>query len=218
MRILEKLDFGYDIFQDDTLYKFTKDPVLLVNFSSVKKKDVVVDFGSGTGIIPILIHGKFSPSKIFGIEIQEELFEMSKESLCHNNIENVEILHGKIQDVHLMLDKKVDVVFSNPPYYKTSDKASPKNLSASIARNEVKINIAEIVESAGRILKTRGRFFLCYTTDRLVELMYQLYKNRFGVKRIQFVSAVGKKSHLFMVECIYDSAPETILEENLYLR
>ncbi len=215
--ILEDLENGYAIYQSPSLYKFTNDAVWLSGFAKCKKTDVVVDFGSGSGVVSLLVHARYAPKQIFCFEIQKEMADMSLASIRENKIENICVFNDKIQNASKKIDFKVDVVVSNPPYYKMWAKADPKNECHKIARNEVEINLCELVESARKIIKTKGRFFLCYPTARICELMSVLNQNDFGVKRLQFVSAKNKPSHILLCEAVYGRECETVVEEGIFI-
>ncbi len=210
---LEELENGYVIYQSDSLYKFTNDAVWLAGFANVKKSDVVVDFGSGSGVISLLLQARYAPKHIYNIEIQREMADMCRASLEKNNTQNITLFNDKIQNASKLIDYKVDVVISNPPYYKMWAKADPINPCHAIARNEVEIQLEELVVSAKKIIKSKGRFYLCYPTARICELFALLHQNKFGVKRLKFISAKNKPPHIFLCEAVYDSCPETIVEE-----
>ena len=98
---IDDLQFkGLKLIQDKTGFCFGIDAVLLANFAKVKNNAKVVDLGTGTGIIPILIAGKSKASKIIGVEIQEEVYEMATRSVKLNDLEDrVEIINADIKTI-----------------------------------------------------------------------------------------------------------------------
>ncbi|MFR9069738.1 MAG: tRNA1(Val) (adenine(37)-N6)-methyltransferase, partial [Paraclostridium sp.] len=109
---------GLRLIQDTTGFCFGVDAVLLANFAKVKRGASVVDLGTGTGIIPILIAGKSEAKEIIGVEIQEEVYEMATRSVLLNDLQDrVKIVNGDIKTIDETLEvNKFDVVTSNPPY------------------------------------------------------------------------------------------------------
>lgn len=109
---------GYRLIQDTRGFKFGTDAVLLANFATVAKGDKVVDFCSGSGIIPVLLAAKSEAVYIAGIEIQHDIANAAARSLKLNKLTGrVEIFEGDINNAHELLNKqKFDVVTCNPPY------------------------------------------------------------------------------------------------------
>lgn len=214
----EQLCEGVEIFQCNSLYKFTNDAVLLADFADIKHLHHVVDFGSGSGVVSFLVAKMYSPKSVCGVEIQKCMFDMSVASLEHCGISGVSFVHGRIQDVGKMFPAKVDVVISNPPYFETVGKDVCKNDVLAIARSEVEIDISELCVSAGKILKDKGRFVLCFPVSRISQLVSSLVGAGFGIKRLQFARAEGKRPHILLCEAIYRSSPETVVEEDIIIK
>ena len=203
MEKLEDLQLdGLCIYQRSDLYHFTSDAVLLSDFVALKKSDLVVDFGTGSGIIPLLLCGKNQVKKIVGVEIQKELAEMAQKSVDYNNLgDKITVINGRIQSYYKTLDKHPDVVVCNPPYRKLSGGVMPKNESDKIARFEVEITLSEIIESARRCLKFGGRFFMIHSADRLSDIVVECERNDISIRRIRFVQAKKNSlAHLVMIE------------------
>ncbi len=205
MEKLEDLQLnGLKIYQRTDLYRFTSDAVILANFADVRKNDFVVDFGTGSAIIPLLLAGTKQFKKICGVEIQRELFQMAKKSIEYNNLDGkIELVRGKIQKVHKQLVKHPDVVVCNPPYRKLGEGESSKNKSFEIAKFEVEIDLANIIESARRNLKVGGRFYMIHRSDRLMEIIALLSRNDIKLRKIRFVHSKSQNpAHLVLIEGI----------------
>lgn len=190
------------IYQRSDLYKFTSDAVILSDFAKVKKSDFVVDFGTGSGILPLLIYGKYRPKAIAGIEIQKEMAEMAEKSVEYNNLNDIIcIIKGKIQSAHKLLSKHPDVVVCNPPYRKLSQGQAPKNDCEKIAKFETMISLPEIMESARRNLKIGGRLFMIHSSDRFSEIVAEALRNDISIRRVRFIYAKKNSlAHLVLIE------------------
>ncbi|MCX7904863.1 MAG: methyltransferase, partial [Caloramator sp.] len=122
MRIDDLQIDNLKIIQNPNWFCFGIDAVLLSNFANVRQRERVVDLGTGTGIIPLLMYAKYKPSKIIGVEIQREVADMAKRSVELNNLsDKIEIFEGDIKDCFKTLGvNSFDVVVTNPPYKKVS--------------------------------------------------------------------------------------------------
>ncbi|MDD2494360.1 MAG: methyltransferase, partial [Tissierellia bacterium] len=129
---------GLKIIQNKKWFCFGMDAVLLTNFCDVKNNSKIVDLGTGTGIIPILLSGKKNYEKAIGIEIQEEVAEMAKRSVKLNNLEGkIEILNIDLKNATKLLDKNsFDCVISNPPYKLNNSGIINPNDQKAISRHE----------------------------------------------------------------------------------
>ncbi|MEG1806446.1 MAG: methyltransferase [Clostridia bacterium] len=205
---MEKLDdlqfHKFAVYQRTDLYRFTGDAVFLADFVEVKKNDYVVDFGTGCGIIPILLCAKKELKRVTGIEIQPEMVELCQKSIAYNHLEDkFEVLNCKIQMSHKILPKHPDVVVCNPPYRKVTEGETSKATSNQIAKFEVMIDLSEIVESARRNLKVGGRFYMVHRADRFPEIISCLKRNDLAPRKIQFVHAKPNSlAHLVMIEAV----------------
>jgi len=192
--ILEKLDEkGLKIVQDKTLYRFSRDSVLLANFCEIKKLDTVVELCSGSGIISFLIYSRFSPKKIIGFENDKKLFELSKKSVLLNNIKNVEFFCEDLKKAteHLGFGACDDVVI-NPPYYekpKDTSKISQKFLTA---KYESSATLKDILKVSSSLLKNKGNLFLIYPTSRIQELLSNANEFSLVLKKISIIQNKNK--------------------------
>ncbi len=191
------------IFQGKENFKFSLDSLLLAEFIKINlSTKKVVDFCTGNAPIPLII-SKNKKLEIIGIEIQKEVADLAKESVLINKIENIEIITDSIKDVNKYIsNESVDIVSCNPPYFKVdNDSFINENVSKSISRHEININIETIIKKAYEILKTNGKFYLVHRADRLEEIITDLNTNYFEVKRLQFVySKKGKDAIIVLIE------------------
>lgn len=210
---------GLKLIQDTNGFCFGIDAVLLANFAKVKKGAKVVDLGTGTGIVPILIAGKSQASKIIGVEIQEEVYEMATRSVKLNDLEDrVEIINADIKTI----DKELEVhgyhvVTSNPPYMHEGGIKNP-NDKKMISRHEVKCTLEDVIRAASRLTMPKGKFYMIHRPIRLVDISTLGRKYRLEPKKIQFVHPKeGKAPNLVLVEFMKDGRPELKIDDPLYV-
>ena len=174
------------IYQDDRFFKFSLDGVLLANFVNIKlttKK--IIDIGSGTGIIPLLLSLK-TKNKIDAVEIQKELCDLLSKSINYNGLEDqIDIINKDIIEVASNQNNlnKYDIVVSNPPYFETNTTKTIKNN----AKHENLLSLEDLVLCSKRLLKNNGSLYLVFDSKRIIELISLLEAKNFAIKRIRFV-------------------------------
>ncbi len=193
------------IIQKKDGYKFGMDPVILSSFSHIRKFDFVVDFGTGTGIIPILMSAKYPSTKYVAFEIQSEMAEMAQRSVLLNKLENIiKVYNENLVNANKIIGSELaDFVVCNPPYGKTNSTLLNKNENKRYSKHESNTSLNTIVESAYKVLRYGGKLAMCIPTARLLELMniYQLYK--IEPKRLLLVqSYLHKAPYLALIEGI----------------
>lgn len=218
---LEDLDLkGYKIIQKKNGFRFGIDAVVLSDFAKIKSKDKVIDLGTGTGIIPILLYGKYSPLKIYGIEIQKEFYDMAKRSVDLNGLsEFIKIIQGDIKNLDLINSLGLfDSVTVNPPYKKINSGIINENKSLAIARHEILVNLKEVVESSSKLLKDGGKLFMINRPERLVDIFeaFRLYKVE--PKRVRFIyPSLNKKPTMVLIEGVKFGKRFLEFEKPLYV-
>lgn len=201
---------GYRIIQTPDKFCFGMDAVLLSGFAKIKPGEKVADLGTGTGIIPILLKGRYNPEKIYGLEIQEESADMARRSVSLNNLESViEIINGDIKESsNIFGASSLDVVTSNPPYMAHKDGLKNPNEALAIARHEMLCKLDDVVGQASGILKERGRFYMVHRPGRLGEIFASLLKYRLEPKRMCLVYPyVDKEPNMVLIEAMKGANP-----------
>lgn len=197
-----KLPDGTDlkIIQNPNWFCFGIDAVLLSDFAEIKQGDIVMDLGTGTGIIPLLLAAKSQASHIDALEIQKDVADMAKRSVQLNKLDNIiNIVNADLVD--FKTQKQYDVVVCNPPY-KTAETGlvNPED-KLKISRHEICCTLHDVVKTASRILKPLGRFTLIHRPERLVDIIFEMRSQKLEPKRIRFVhSDVEKPPVMVMVE------------------
>ena len=211
---------GLKIIQNPEWFCFGIDAVLLSSFSKVKKRERVVDLGTGTGIIPLLLHGKYEPKEIIGVEIQEEVAEMAERSIRLNGLEDrIRIHRGDIKDCFKDIGvNSFDVVVTNPPYKKGSTGIINPHDKKAVSRHEILINLDEIIFTASRLLKGGGRLYMIHRPERLKDIILGLDKNKFSPKRMRFIHPkINKRPSMVMIEAVKAGGDFLLVEEPLYV-
>jgi len=210
---------GLKIIQNPEGFCFGIDAVLLANHVKLKPGDRVVDLGTGTGIIPILLAGKSKTCGFQGLEIQDSVFRMAKRSVLLNGLEDrIEILQGDIKTVTDLFSKSIyDVVTANPPYMHREGLINPKDAKA-ISRHEVACNLEDVVKGASALLRTHGRFYMIHRPNRLVDIMYYMRKHDVEPKELTMIqSKKGKAPKLLIIEGKKGSKRELKIKEPLII-
>ncbi len=187
---------GLYIIQKKQGFRFGVDAVLLSDFAQVKRKETVMDFCTGTGIIPLLLYGKKEPLSITGIEIQEEFMEMAKRSVTFNGLDQkISIIKEDLRNLdQLRILPKVEVVTVNPPYKKEKSGILNEQDSLTIARHEVALNLEDVMKAASLCLKDHGRFYMIHRPERLVDIMVLMRTYHIEPKVLRMVYPNAKKS------------------------
>lgn len=208
------------IIQNKKWFCFGMDAVLLSDFVEFKKGATVVDLGTGTGIIPILLYGKRSPEKIYGIEIQSEVAEMAKRSIELNKIqEHVEILNIDMKQFDEHFEKNsIDVVVTNPPYIENNGGLVNPSDKKAISRHEIAINLEDVIKISSRLLKQYGQFYMVHRPQRLVDIITLLRKYKLEPKKMRFVHPrEGERPNMVLIKAVKSGNVELIIDAPLYI-
>jgi len=181
------LDGRLKLIQFRTGYRFSIDAVLLAQFVSVKRNDVVVDLGTGCGIIPLVLVLTEPVGHVFALEIQPELAEQAVRNTRLNGFEHkVEVILGDIKHPPLH-PSSADVVICNPPYRpKNSGRINPDPQKA-IARHEMLSSLNDILDAAAKTLRAKGRLAMIYPAARLADLLIKMRGFNLEPKRLRVV-------------------------------
>ena len=209
---------GYRIIQNARKFCFGMDAVLLSGFARVKAGERVLDLGTGTGIIPILLRGKTPGRNFTGLEIQEESADMARRSVAYNHLEDsISIVTGDIREAAaLFRAASFDVVTSNPPYMTDSHGLVNPDLPKAIARHELLCSLEDVVRGAAGVLRPRGRFYLVHRPFRLAEIMTVLVRYRLEPKRMRLVYPfVEKEPNMVLLEAVQGGNSRITVEKPL---
>lgn len=217
---LDDLQNGYYLIQKKEGFRFGVDAVLLSDFAALKRTDNVLEMGTGTGIISILLYAKKNPKSIVAVEIQEDMAEMANRSIAYNRLEDyITVLNMDLKDAPKKLGKGIfNAVVTNPPYMKLGCGIVNPSEKQAISRFEVTCSLEDVLDSAYEVLMPGGRLFMVHRADRLVDIIFNMRIRKIEPKRIRFVhSAIGKKPHLLLIEGMKGGKPELKFMEPLYI-
>ncbi len=194
---------GLTIYQDDDLYCFTSDAVLLSKFARVKSGDVVADFCSGSGIVGIHLYG-LNPTLIKSVtlfEMQKSLFDLSVKSIAENGLnDKFFAVNTRLQDIDNGYAGKFSLIVCNPPYMETFRGMVDSDDAIATCKSEVALSLSELFLAIGKCLKFGGRCAIVHRADRLVDVFMEMRKNNIEPKRLQAVRGGKKEPYLILVE------------------
>ena len=194
---------GYQIIQNPEKFCYGMDAVLLSGFANIKRGENVLDLGTGTGIIPILLEAKTEGKHFTGLEIQPESADMATRSVQYNHLEEkISIVTGDIKDAsNIFGASSFDVVTTNPPYMIDDHGLKNGADAKTIARHEVLCTLDDILMQSNRILKQGGRFYMVHRPFRLAEIFSKMVTYGIEPKRMQLVYPyINKEPNMVLIE------------------
>ncbi len=208
----ETLDgpYGLKILQKKKGYRYSQDSLQLVDFALIKKNDVVIDLGTGCGVIALVLAKKGLGRRIVGLEVQKELGELARRSVELNGFqEKIKILEGDIRRFKSIFPpSSFDYVITNPPYIEAKSGIISPGSERALARHEILCDMNDVLEAIKYLLKPSKRGSCVYPASRFDELIIKAKKKRLEPKRVQFVYPdLEGKAELAMVEFIKEGKP-----------
>lgn len=211
---------GYKIIQNPDKFCFGMDAVLLSGFAKVKDGGSVLDLGTGTGIIPLLLAGKTNAAKIKALEIQPESAEMAGRSVRLNALQDrIEIVEGDIKEAsHIFRKASFDAVTCNPPYMIGQHGIKNPESALAIARHEILCTLEDVVREAALLVKPGGSFFMVHRPFRLPEIICTFRAHRLEPKRMQLVHPfIDAEPNMVLIEGVRGGKPRMLVEKPLII-
>ncbi|MCR5753261.1 MAG: tRNA1(Val) (adenine(37)-N6)-methyltransferase [Acetatifactor sp.] len=211
---------GYRIIQNPEKFCFGMDAVLLCGFARAKSEDTLLDLGTGTGIIPILMEGRYGLSHLTGLEIQEESADMARRSVILNHLENkIDIVTGDIKEAdNLFPSASFDCITCNPPYMIGQHGIVNPEAPKAIARHEILCTLEDVVRQAAKLVKPGGSFFLVHRPFRLAEIITCMTNHKLEPKRMQLVYPyVDKEPNMVLIEGVRGGKPRMTVDKPLII-
>lgn len=211
---------GLQIIQNPQKFCFGMDAVLLSGFVHAKKGESLLDLGTGTGILPLLLSVKTPCAHLTGLEIQEESADMARRSVQLNGLEEkISIVTGDIREAGALFEPaSFDCITCNPPYMIGEHGIRNPQGPKAIARHEVLCTFRDVAAAAARLLHPGGRFFLVHRPFRLSELLVTLTEYKLEPKRMQLVYPyVDKEPNMVLIEAVRGGNPRITVEKPLII-
>ena len=202
MERLEELYQNLKIYQDDNLYCFTSDAILLSKFAVAKAGDKVADFCSGSGVVGLHYYALNPNLKSLTLfEMQKPLYDLSVKTINYNGLgEKVEAINCKVQDISKEFNEQFSLILCNPPYMTAGAGQTEEKQEIAVCKSELTITLAELISNVKRCLKFGGRFCMVHRADRLVDAISLMRQNGIEPKKLQMVSGGSKEPYLFLIE------------------
>jgi tRNA1Val (adenine37-N6)-methyltransferase len=196
--------------QDRNGYRFSIDAILLAYYAGLRARRVVLDLGTGCGIIPLILAWRNPELRIYGVEIQKDLAQIASGNVIENRMqERIRILSADMKAItQNMIAEPIDTVVSNPPYRKIcSGRMNPDSQKA-IARHEIKAKLSDVTETAKRMLTISGRFMVIYPAERTADLLTQMRQSQVEPKFLRPIHSMpNTEAKLILAEGIRGGHP-----------
>lgn len=209
---------GFKIIQNSEMFCFGMDAVLLSGFAEAAEGEKVLDLGTGTGIIPILMAAKTGAEHLTGLEIQPEVADMAKRSVELNYLTGkIDIVTGDIKDaLELFGASSFDVITTNPPYMIADHGLVNPDEAKAIARHEIKCTLEDVISVAARVVKPGGRFFMVHRPFRLSEIFVLMSQYKLEPKRMRMVYPyIDAEPNMVLIEGVRGGKPRLSVENPL---
>ncbi len=195
---------NFRLIQRKDRFRFGMDAVLLAAFARVHARERVIDLGTGTGVIPILMRARYQCRSFTGLELDAVSADMALRSVRFNGLEeDIRIVCGDIRNTRELFEPgSFDVVTSNPPYMTVGSGAPPKDEPVAGARHEYFCTLEDTVKAAAYLLREQGRLYLVHRPMRLAQIICMLVRYRLEPKRMQLVYPnISGEPNLVLIEC-----------------
>ena len=210
------------IIQNTEYFCFGTDSVLLANFiTSNSSKNIILDLCSGGGVIPVIISAKYKYSKIFAVELQDEMFDLLERNIELNKLEEkILIIQENIIDFSSIRKNiiketgsgNVNIITVNPPYKPKGNGIGNGHNVKYIARHEEMCNLEDIFLTSSKLLEYKGKLYLVHKPERIVDLLSIARKYNLEAKRIRYVyPRIDTKPSIVLIEYIKGGGNETLM-------
>ncbi|UOF91793.1 tRNA1(Val) (adenine(37)-N6)-methyltransferase [Fodinisporobacter ferrooxydans] len=217
-RIDDLMTAGRRIIQSKEVFSFSMDAVLLARFVTVRRRDTVIDLGTGNGVIPLLLTTRFECLKITAVEIQHRLADMAMRSVQLNDLtDKIQVIEGDLRTMPDQLGHGIfDVVTCNPPYRPVGEGDQNPNHYVAAAKHEIHCNLLEILQSAAKLVRFGGKVAIVHRPDRLTDILSHMRGVGVEPKRMRMVHPkLHARPNMLLVEGIRGGKPDLVIDPPL---
>src|SRR5262245_9196402 len=190
-------------YQSRAGYRVSIDALLLAYFVTIKGREKIIDLGTGSGVIPLILAELHPFVSVTGVDIQPSMVERARRNVKLNGREaKIDIIAADVRSVkQLSVPASFDVAVCNPPYRRPGSGRISPNDEKQIARHETKGNLLDFLRTGSRLLKNRGRLAIVYPAVRCIDMLAAMRRTRIEPKRLRMVhSFAGMEASLALVE------------------
>lgn len=208
------------IIQKKEGYRFSLDAILIAHFTSLIKAHSIVDLGTGSGIIPLVLARRMNSPSIVGVEVQEELADMARRTVALNGLTGcISILHNDLRNASDYLKpSSFDLVVCNPPYYPVTDGRINPDKQKAIARHEIMATLKDVVAASHYLVKPEGVITIIFPARRLLDVLTTLRQTGINPKRLRMIySSQHAEGKLVIIEGEKRGNPELVVEEPFFI-
>ena len=207
------------IYQDSDCFKFSIDSILLAEYVTIKNdNEILVDMCCGNMAIPLII-SKYTRAKITGFEIQKEVYNLGKDSIDLNGLNNqLSIINDDVNNIGNYYEaESIDTMICNPPFFKVNETSLVNEKeSLKIARHELKLTLENVFQLAHKYLINKGCLYIIQRTERLDEIIALGYKYHTNIKEIvPICTKRGNDPYMVLIKAIKNSKPGTKLKKDI---
>ena len=179
----------FRIIQKKRGYRFSLDALLLAHFAALREGDDLIDLGTGSGIIALILAQRVRCGRVLGIDIQDELVAIAKRNVALNGLAGkIEIRKGDVRQPDLLCGpQSFSAVVFNPPYRRLRSGRMNPDPEKALARHEIAGTAADFIAAAAHALRPESRLYTIYPATRMVRLLAQMWDFRIEPKRLRLV-------------------------------
>ncbi|MDY3298696.1 tRNA1(Val) (adenine(37)-N6)-methyltransferase [Selenomonas sp.] len=207
-RLDDLMKSGRHIIQNTQEFCFSLDAVLLAHFPRVHKNDRVLELGTGTGVIPLLIADE--AARIDAVELSPVMADVAARNVIMNELEDkIFVREGDYRAIEQLYPREsFDLVLANPPYRPVTQGMANKIAGVARARHEFTATLADVVRAAQVMLRFGGHFAMVHLPERLGEIIVALHEHQMEGKRLRMVQPKAAKApNMMLIEAVKGANP-----------